>query len=253
MQLSARQCGHCMFTLVSQRFTTRQLSTIPAFLWKSFSFFLQFSASNKNQCWSLKRVWLVNTSTSTEMLLQPKTRWRCGESWATTAPPRPLRMRGPRTSAPPAGEAARGRPLGPQSLQEGKKTSGFSRNRVLEKPRGRFSLSSGGFSQAGQSNYLPEVLSMAWWRFMGSTDEVMLSPSASSRLLWVSASPVGANGVSGIQQEVFKWENSPDWKSPANDLLTVVQNETEWKTFFTFSENPKSYFLLGVYHEMSWK
>lgn len=30
---------------------------------------------------------------------------------------------------------------------------------------------------------------------MGSTDVVMLSPSASSRLLWVSASPVRANRV----------------------------------------------------------
>lgn len=54
-------------------------------------------------------------------------------SRATAAPPRPLRRCGPRTSAPPAGEAARGRPLGPPSLQEVKNTRGFSQNLVLEK------------------------------------------------------------------------------------------------------------------------
>lgn len=46
--------------------------------------------------------------------------WR----WATTAPPLHPRTRGPQTSAPPAGAAARGRPQGPWSLQEVISTGG---------------------------------------------------------------------------------------------------------------------------------
>lgn len=51
---------------------------------------------------------------------------------------------------------------------------------------------------------LPGDLSMAWWRFMGSTVVVMVtilspfSPSASSRLLCVRASPVSCTQTSNF-------------------------------------------------------
>lgn len=129
-----RECHHCISNcshrcLTSQPFATQQLSTHFSISLEKNVCFCSFEPKIKNQCWSLEAVCgrLVNISKSTAMLLEPKcdqvALWR---RRATAASPRPLRTRGLRTSAPPAGEAARGRPPSPWSLREVKNTTGWS-------------------------------------------------------------------------------------------------------------------------------
>lgn len=57
-----------VFTLVSQRFTTRQLSTIPAFLWKSFSFFCSFQPQIKTS---------VDRWNESDSSILPRPLWCC--------------------------------------------------------------------------------------------------------------------------------------------------------------------------------
>lgn len=184
--------------------------------------FLQFWTKNKkSQCWSLEEVCggLVNFSQS---------------AVATAAPPRPLRTCGPRTSWPPARGAATGPPPSPPSLQG----ATWRQVRNGRKYRAAWQWVAGG---------LPWDLSMAWWwRFMGSTDVLMASPSASSRLLWVSASPGGADsGSFSTKYNVagffvlfcfFSMEKNESWlrfaRSSCDLLLSASQfpdNRLSWK------------------------
>lgn len=91
---------------------------------------------------------------------------------------------------------------------------------ILQKNSRKRSYCDKGVALSG--SWLPWDLSMAWWRFMGSTDVVMLSPSASSRLLWVSASPVRANRVAEGQSFGLP-------KTHRKDFPMVAYNETKSK------------------------
>lgn len=72
-----------------------------------------------------------------------------------------------------------------------------------------------GFSPPYTCKHPPGDLSMAWWRFMGSTAVVMFSPSASNRLLWVRASPVSD-------------KHSVNWKKWA-ESHNYIQRTWSWK------------------------
>lgn len=71
---------------------------------------------------------------------------------------------------------------------------------------------------------------------MGSTDVVMLSPSASSRLLWVSASPVRANRVAEGQSFGLP-------QTHRNDFPMVAYNETKSKKKKEEKKSEKSHHL----------
>lgn len=134
-------------------------------------------------------------------------------------PPHPPRNCELQLSCWPSHEVETEPPWGLQDLQQNKKTNLKGNSYIMR-------LLEGGACSEWQ--WVPCALSIAWWRLTGSTVVIVTMESAaalsaSSKLLWVSASPVNHNP----ELHLIKWKDlQPNISFP---LLTFTCTQANYQ------------------------